>query len=119
MLFLIDENLPVSLGGIFEKRGYSVEHVRQLKQLRGKSDEAVFNYAAGKKAIIVSRDLGFTNPVRFDLGRIGGIVVLRFPNEISMRTIRSEVERLTDGFTEQDYRRLIVVEPGSVRSRGL
>ena len=62
MLFLIDENLPVSIGKIFRKRGFQIDSVKALSELHGQSDEVIFKYAVEKKAIIVTRDLGFANP---------------------------------------------------------
>lgn len=120
MLFLIDENTTASIGILFEEKGFEVEHVRAIKELRGQSDEVIFNYAAKKEADIVTRDLGFTKPGRFDLSRLAGMVVLRFPNEISVKTVNQEVERLIAGMEEKDfYKKIIVVEPGSIRSREL
>ncbi len=94
MLFLIDENTTTSIGLLFEKKGFEVEYVSNSKELRGQSDEVIFNYAVHKQAGIVARDLGFTNPLRFDLTKLFGVVVLRFPNEISMATFTGEVDRL-------------------------
>lgn len=120
MLFLIDENTTSSIGFLFEKKGFEVDYVVRNKELRGQPDEVIFNYAVDKQADIVTRDLGFTNPLRFDLTKLFGVVVLRFPNEISVATFNSEVDRLTKGMTDKDFRKkIIVIEPGSVRSRKL
>lgn len=117
MFFLIDENLPTSLAEIFMNRGYSVECVRNQKQLQGQPDEVVFNYAVEKDGIIVTRDLGFTNPLRFELSKLKGIIILRFPNDISIKILKIEVARLIEEFKDKDFQQLVVVEPGSVRIR--
>ena len=117
MFFLIDENLPNSLSEVFTNRGHSVECTRELEQLQGQSDEVVFNYAVANKAIIVTRDLGFTNPFDFDLSKLTGIVVLRFPNQLSIKILKTEVTRLTEGLTDLDFRQLVIIEPGSIRTR--
>lgn len=119
MYFLIDENLPESVGQIFAKQGAEVEYVGGLSELRGKPDEAIFEYAVKKGAIIITRDLGFTNPERFDVRRLKGIIILRFPNEISIATLCDEVERMTRDFKDADFYYLIVLEPGSMRKREL
>ena len=87
MFFLIDENLPTSIGEIFTGRGHSVECVRRLKQLQGQPDEVVFDYAVKKEAMIVTRDLGFGNPLRFELSKLKGGMILRFPNDVSMKRL--------------------------------
>jgi predicted nuclease of predicted toxin-antitoxin system len=117
MFFLIDENLPISLGEVFIKRGYAVECVRNEKQLHGQPDEVLFNYAAAKDGIIVTKDLGFTNPLRFVLSKLKGIIIIRFPNDVSIKTLKTEVARLMEEFKDTDFQQLIVVEPGSVRVR--
>lgn len=119
MRFLIDENLPVSMGDIFIEQGFEAEAVADLPALRGKSDEVIFDYAAKNNAIIVSQDLDFTNPLCFDLRRVRGLILLRFPNEISMAKMRSEVARLIESLREQDFYKLIIIEPGSLRTREL
>lgn len=117
MLFLVDENLPISVGKIFSNRGYEVEYVSLSEELRSQPDEVIFNYAVAKRAIIVTRDLNFGNPTRFPLNKIPGIIVLRFPNEISIKTLVGEAQRLLIDFREESFNNLIIIEPGSVRAR--
>lgn len=117
MLFLIDENLPISLGEIFSSRGHAVQTIRNLKQLQGRPDEVVFNYAQEKKAVIVTRDLGFTNPFRFDISKLVGVVILRFPNDISIKTLKNEAKRLMENLKDSDFKQIVILEPGSVRTR--
>lgn len=119
MLFLIDENLPISFTEIFQDRGYSAESVRKLKQLQGQPDEVVFDYAVKNEAVIVTKDLGFGNPFRFELPKLKGLIILRFPNDLSIRMLKSEVKRLTEDLTDNDFQQLIIIEPGSIRSREL
>ena len=120
MLFLVDENTTSSIRMVFEEKGFQAECVKDIPELRGKPDEVIFDYAVAKQATIVTRDLGFTNPRRFNLAQLIGLVVLRFPNEISSTAFLGEVEKLMEGMTEEDFRgRIIVIEPGSVRLRRL
>lgn len=119
MHFLIDENLPLSLAAAFENYGHSVQHVRSLTELRGQSDEVIFEYAATRKLIIVTRDLNFANPLRFNLGKLVGMVVLRFSNDISMEQMCQNVGESAAELSEEQWHNLIVIEPGSVRLRGI
>ncbi|HXK31695.1 MAG TPA: DUF5615 family PIN-like protein [Candidatus Paceibacterota bacterium] len=119
MHFLIDENLPISVGQIFLKRGAGVECALEMPDLRSKPDELIFEYAVTRRAILVTRDLGFTNPERFDVRKLQGVVILRFPNEISISMLCDEIEHLTQDFRDADFCNLIVIEPGSLRKREL
>lgn len=119
MLFLIDENLPGSIGDIFRRRGFRIELVSDSSVLRGKPDEAIFDYAVKHEAVIVTRDLRFADPTRFALRDIAGLVILRFPTQITINVLCDEVERLTQDLSSDDFRRLLVIEPGSLRSREL
>lgn len=117
--FLIDENLPRQVGEIFRGRGFAVEQVSENFELRQKSDEVIFDYAVKKQSIIVTRDLNFANPVRFSLNKVPGMVIIRFPNEVSISKLSHEVNRLISDLGENDFLNLIVLEPGSVRKRKL
>lgn len=119
MFFLVDENLPASVGAIFAGRGWDVELISDSHELRGKPDEAVFEYAAKRKAVIVTRDVRFANPTRFALDRLHGVVVLRFPNEVSIFALCKETSRLVSGLEAGDFHKLVIIEPGSVRVRPL
>lgn len=68
MLFLIDENLPRTLGDVFQEKGFKVEIVQDNPELRGEPDEVIFDYAARRQAIIVTRDLGVykSQPIFFE-----------------------------------------------------
>ena len=119
MHFLIDENLPLSLGKIFRQNGHKAEFVKSLKELRGKPDEVIFEYAAANGLSIVTRDLNIANPIRFDLSKVAGIVVLRFPNDISIELLAQEITSVMDRLNEDQWHQLVVIEPGSIRLRKL
>lgn len=118
MLFLIDENLPAFVGKVFASKNFGVRCVGDDPKLRGKPDEVVFDYAVQERAIIVTRDLEFSHPARFNIARIDGLVILRFPNEISISKLCSEVSRLIHDFNEKDFKNyLTIIEPGSIRRK--
>lgn len=119
MRFLIDENLPYSLVGIFQGKGFEAESVLSLDELRGHPDEDIFNYAVKNSLVIITRDLRFTNPNQFDLSKIVGISIIRFPNEISISKLRDELSKLISSLKENDFKQILVFEPGSIRARPL
>lgn len=117
MTFLIDENLPARVGSIFKNKGFEVETVSDSSDLRGERDEVIFDYAANRGSVIVTRDLRFTDPNQFDLSKVEGIVVIRFPNDISISKLCDEMARLLGNLSENDFKQILVVEPGAIRIR--
>lgn len=116
MIILIDENLPPSLQDVFERLGFPSLSVCDMPQLRGRSDEAVFNYAVRHGAIVVTRDVKFISLGNVDLGALLGLILLRFPDEVSYKTMCEIVEKLLGALSEADLKQLVVVEPGGVRT---
>lgn len=82
----IDEDLHRSLSKILSSLGFEIFDIRD-HNLRGKPDDVIFKFAQKKGATLFSGDLGFSNILRFLLGKHHGIVILRFPNEMSMGKI--------------------------------
>jgi predicted nuclease of predicted toxin-antitoxin system len=119
MLFLIDENLPKAMSRVFEEHGFAAEHVTQLKELRGQPDEVIFDYAVGRSMVIITRDIRFASIVRFPLKKLKGIMLLRFPNEVTTDEMCQEVKRLTKELKEEDFEKINIVSPGWIRSRDL
>jgi len=114
---VIDEDLPRSFGTVIESLGFEVFDVRDIG-LRGKSDEDIFNFAVKNKAVLFSADLGFSNVLSFPLGSHSGIVILRFPNEISIETTNEISKKLLSKFSEEDFEgNLIIISPSGVRIR--
>src|SRR3990167_9048464 len=114
---VIDEDLPRSLADTLSSLGFTVFDVRD-HGLRGRSDDQIFAFAQKQKAVLFSGDLGFSNTLVFPLGKHHGICVLRFPNEVSVQTIKDEVMRLLSIFSYNDYvGNLIILAPGKVRLR--
>ena len=74
------------------------EDVRDVG-LRGKPDDDIFKYAAAHDLALLSADLSFGNLQRFPLGTHAGIVIARFPNEVSTRVFHGveEGRELSDG----------------------
>ena len=115
MLILIDEDLPRSLAEVLRLLNFEVEDVRDIG-LRGKSDEAIFNYAQTIEAVIITGDLGFCDPNRFNLKAHAGIIILRIPNEVSVQTTKDIVYKLLSQIEHTDIAgRIIIIEPDRLR----
>ena len=117
MRFVIDEDMPRSLGPALASAGHEVLDVRD-RGLRGRTDDEVFRYAQDQAAALISEDLGFANLLRFPLGTHHGIVVPRFSTSVPPKIVVEGTVRALAGLAPADIRgALIIVEPHQVRIR--
>ena len=115
--FLIDADLPRSLARHLRVAGMQVEDVRDIG-LRKSADEDIFSSAVSHAFALLSGDLGFGNILRFPLGSHPGIVVTRFPNELSTAKINGAILQALQGLSDEEIAgNLIIVEPGRIRLR--
>ncbi|OGM18949.1 hypothetical protein A2685_01480 [Candidatus Woesebacteria bacterium RIFCSPHIGHO2_01_FULL_37_10] len=114
---VIDEDLPRSLSETLTSLGFDVVDIKDT-QFRGKSDNLVFSFAQRSKAILFSGDLDFSNILSFPLGAHYGIVILRFPNEMSVKKINNETIRLLKMLKISDHKGILVIlSPCKIRIR--
>ena len=112
---LIDEDLSRSLASFLRARGIDAVDVREIG-FRGASDDAVFSRGQQERRIIVSGDLGFANVLRYPLGSHHGVIVVRYPNEVSAHLVNEAVAAALANVTETEITgALLIVEPGRVR----
>ncbi len=112
---VIDEDLPRSLKNALLLLGFSPMDIRDYN-MQGASDDTIFLFAQKQKAILFSGDLGFANTLRFPLGTHAGIVILRFPNELSVKRMNEEVYSLLQKVELTDFlKNLIILSPGKIR----
>jgi len=115
--FLIDEDLPRSLGPVLKQAGHAVEDVRDVG-LRGRPDGAVFERARTRGLALLTGDVGFSNILQFPLGTHSGIVVVRLPNELPARKVNREILEALGALADEDIRgNLVIIEPGRIRLR--
>jgi predicted nuclease of predicted toxin-antitoxin system len=116
-LFVLDEDVHRSVAKVLERLGHRVKDVRD-EGLRGRSDDEIFHFAQAHKAIILTADLDFSDTMRFPLGSHHGIVILRFPNELSTARINAELAKSLKNLTDRDFKgNLVIVSPGRIRIR--
>jgi len=118
MNFLVDENLPRDMAGVFREIGFVAACVLDDDGLRGKSDEVVFEQAAARRSALVTRDVGFADRMAFVRPRPLGLVLLRYPSQLPMRDLVRNVRVAIGGMTAADFTDMIVIlEPGLTRIR--
>jgi len=115
--FLIDEDLPRSLSILLQQNGLASEHVSDLG-FRGASDSRIFALSRERRAVLVSRDVGFANVLQYPLGSHHGIVVVRFPSEMPMRALVTTIVEWLATIQDPEFEgSLIILEPGRTRIR--
>lgn len=115
--FVIDEDVSRSTGKVLIDCGYEVKDIRDYG-LRGAEDEEVYRFAQNNQAVVVTSDVDFGNILRFPIGSHFGIIIARFPNEVSTKEINRQLIKGIKALTEDDFKgNLVIIEPGRVRIR--
>ncbi len=114
--FLIDEDLPRSTANLLREAGFESVDVRDIG-LRGAKDDVIFLRAKEENYIIITGDLGFANSLRYPLGSHPGILIARFPNEMSPEKLNGILVNIIKNIQEDLPGNLTIVEPDKVRIR--
>lgn len=75
MRFVVDENVSFAVVERLQAQGHTVVSI--AKEHSSLADEEVYKKAATQKAVLVTRDHHFTNPLRFPPENTGGIIYIR------------------------------------------
>jgi predicted nuclease of predicted toxin-antitoxin system len=109
--------LPRSLARRLRAAGFDVAEVRDVG-LRGQSDETVFIYAQANRFVLLTADVGLGTLLRFPLRTHPGIVVVRFPNEISHEAMNDAILTALENTDHQEMvGHILIIEPRRVRLR--
>jgi predicted nuclease of predicted toxin-antitoxin system len=116
-IIVVDEDMHRSVAGLLQQVGHHVLDVRD-HGLRGASDQEIFAFAQQQGAALLTGDLGFANLLAFPLGTHHGILITRFPNELSTARINEEILHELTGVKDEEIKgNLIILEPGRMRIR--
>ena len=120
MRFLIDADLPRSLGPLIRSYGHEAIDARDVG-LRYAQDPQIASYALQEELCILSGDWGFSDIRFYPPARYAGIVIVQLPRDATSEYI----VHLVEGFLQQDEvlsilkGKLAIVEAGRVRLRPL
>ena len=115
MKLKLDENLGNSARLALHAAGHDVSTV-PLQDLQSASDENLIARCALEGRALISLDLDFANPLRFEPSRYAGIAVLRQPGRPDRRTIDGLIRTLIGALAEEPLSgELWIVEPGRIR----
>ena len=118
MRFLVDEDLPRSVGELLRRYGHEAVDIRSAG-LRGAGDAVVASYAQNHELCLLSADTGFADIRNYPPEKYSGVVVLRLPAKATSSTILTLLESLLlqSEIVNQLNGKLAIVEPGRVRIR--
>ncbi|MEI8242706.1 MAG: DUF5615 family PIN-like protein [bacterium] len=116
MKLKLDENLGGRVAGLLREAGHDVETVFQ-EGLAGANDDAIYCVCCREQRILVTLDLDFADPVRFDPAACG-IVVLRLPARPTLELLLALAQQLAQALRSLPVNGdLWIVEPGRIRIR--
>jgi predicted nuclease of predicted toxin-antitoxin system len=111
----LDENLGNAARAALEAAGHNVSTV-PAQGLPGALDDDLILQCKREGRALVTLDLDFANPLRFEPTAYPGIAVLRLPSEPSARVLNELLQTLAGALErEQLDGRLWIVEIGRLR----
>ena len=96
----LDENLGALAVRLFDAAGHDVATVR-MQQLHGAPDRRIYDVCREEGRLLVTLDLDFANPFRFDPAPTAGIAVIRVPTMPGLRDLEDGVRRLVAELEER------------------
>ena len=115
MRLKLDENLGSCGQSILQAAAHDVSTVA-FQQLGGASDEELITKCRQEDRVLVSLDLDFANPLRFQPSRYPGIAVVRLPSKPSEADLVALIHTLTTALAGDSITgKLWIVEFGRVR----
>ena len=115
--FLVDEDLPRSLAHVLTAAGVVAYDVRDVGLAR-RPDADIAAYAAANGYAIVTRDIGFGEDLHRARQPFPGILVVRYPDVVSVATFVREVAVAIQSLADETLvDSVVVIEPGRVRVR--
>lgn len=115
MRCLVDANLPTDVSRVLSAAGHDVRDVRYAQPPL--SDDVVYTLAKAERRTIFTRDLDFSNLLRYPPRGTAGIIVLRV-SDMTAAEITTLVADFIGKHTPTELQdALIILEPFRVRFR--
>jgi predicted nuclease of predicted toxin-antitoxin system len=115
MRLKLDENLGNRGQSILQAAGHDVSTVFR-QQLSGATDEELIEKCRTENRGLVSLDLDFANPLRFQPSKYPGLAVLRLPAKPSANDLTNLIHTLATALAGDSMTgKLWIVESGRVR----
>lgn len=116
MNFVIDENVSHGLVAKLRTSGRKVLSIIETAT-KGLSDRTVFAVTEKFKAILITRDHHFLNPLRFPPNKTQGIIYIRHGNLSSKEEISLIYQFLNNHSMEFFCRKLVILSKDEIKVR--
>ena len=119
MIFLVDADLPRSTAQTLAGAGHSARHVNEVGP-GSASDREIFEHAQQSSAVLVTRDLDFTDPLRFPERTHHGLIIVRVREILPPADVNQMLIGTVSGLRDDEFKNaIIIVEPNRFRRRVL
>jgi len=116
MLIVLDENVSLALACALQQAGHEVIAIAETAE-RGMTDDEVWELAKAQRAILITRDHGFTNPVRFRAQEVEAVIYIRRGNLCSEEEAALVMDFLATHAVNAYTGCLVTLWPGGARIR--
>ncbi len=115
MKLKLDENLGGTAVSVFQSAGHDTQTVRG-QGLSGATDHKIVAACQTERRCLVTLDLDFANPLRFDPACYSGIAVIRLPHRLSQEDLMDACHTLVAGMGKaQITGKLWIIQRGRIR----
>lgn len=116
MKIVLDESVSYGLAEVLKKADHTVIAIAEAPT-SGIKDEKIFETAVENKALLITRDYHFTNPLRFPPNETGGIIYIRHGNMTSNEEIELVQKFLTTHPHEEFSGKLVTLYKKGIKIR--
>jgi predicted nuclease of predicted toxin-antitoxin system len=117
MRFLVDADLPRSAAAVLTAAGHVASHVIDVG-LAAATDREIFDAAQADQAVLVTRDLDFTDPLQFPETAHHGLVIVRIRETLPTEFVNDALVRTVSQIRDDEFANaVIIVEENRFRRR--
>ena len=115
-VIILDENVSLALADPLREAGHEVIAIAETAE-RSMADDEVWKLTKARRAILITRDHCFTNPIRFRVEEVKAVIYLRRGNLRSEEEVALVMGFLATHELDEYKRRLVTLWPGGARIR--